>query len=64
MIIKPIYPKQIFKEPFHQGLITGMLIVGGIFWIVKIDISIGLIIFFAGVIIYRYYIQNMKVNNK
>ena len=30
MIIKPIYPKQIFKEPYYNGIYTGVLIGTGL----------------------------------
>jgi hypothetical protein len=64
MIIRPIYPGNIFKEPLHKGLLLGMLIVGGIFWITNIDILIGSIIFLFGVILYRYEISGMYENNR
>ena len=60
MIIRPIYPKQIFQEPFYRGLWTGTLIVGGIFWMFNIHLYFEMVIFFAGVVIYRYYLAGMQ----
>ena len=68
MIIKPIIPKEILKQPYYKGIISGTIIGFGLSWTVinvinkqYIDIIISIMVFTLGYV--RYIVETKADDN-
>lgn len=54
MIIKPNYPKEILRQPYYKGVMTGIIIIAGLMLIYSSQQIIGSLIFVTGTMLYFY----------